>query len=172
MKLLRLKGYIREENRRTGPLLTLTWGSIKFHGKKHMWTHKSNKTKAKSQILNISEFSNHHNKIPWASKYLKNDPDVGCQAYEAVLWGNNHTPSPINKCEKQLMKGFAVLPYSHAVSERIGRLLKQKQIQVSNEQEKKNHQQHFSRPKQQDKTDRPSSKMVYKINCTQSDFVY
>ena len=30
----------------------------------------------------------------------------------------------------------------------------------------------FPRPKQQDETDRPSSGIVYRINCSQCDFVY
>lgn len=45
----------------------------------------------------------------------------------------------------------------------IGPLLKQKQVSYSSK--KKTINSIFPRPKPQDRTDRPSSKMVYKIDC-------
>ena len=94
----------------------------------------------------------------------------------ALLRGNNYPSSFINECEKAMtikptMKGFVVLPYAQGISERIGRLLKQQQIQVFYKPQK-NINGSFARPKQQDKTDRPSSGIVYNINCSQCGFVH
>ena len=53
----------------------------------------------------------------------------------------------------------------------IGRLLKHQQIPVLYKPQK-NINSTFPQPKQQDKIDRPSSGIEYKINCRQCDFVY
>ena len=75
------------------------------------------------------------------------------------------------KSTKPTINGFVVLPYVKGVSERIGRVLKQQSVQVSyNPQRTINSL--FPRPKQQQETDRPSSGVVYKINCSPCDFVY
>ena len=62
-------------------------------------------------------------------------------------------------------KGFAVLPYAQ---ERIGRTLTTDPDSV---QATKTINSIFPSPKQQDETDRASSGIVYKINCSQCDFV-
>ena len=67
--------------------------------------------------------------------------------------------------------GYVVLPYVKGVSERIGRVLKQQSLRVSY-QPQRTINSFFPRPKQQDETDRPSSGIVYRINCSQCDFVY
>ena len=67
--------------------------------------------------------------------------------------------------------GYVVLPYIKGVSERIGRVLKQQSSRVSF-QPQRTINILFPRPKQQDETNRPSSGIVYRINCSQCDFVY
>ena len=67
--------------------------------------------------------------------------------------------------------GYVGLPYVKGVSERIGRVLKQQSLRVFFQQQRTINSL-FPRPKQQDETDRPSSRIVYRINCSQCDFVY
>ena len=64
-----------------------------------------------------------------------------------------------------------MLLYIQGVSERIGHLLNQQQKQLLDKPQKTINSL-FLRPKQKDKTDRPSSGVVYKIRCRQCDFVY
>ena len=98
---------------------------------------------------------------------------------KAVLGENNYSSRFINECERALAakptkpttNGFVVLPYVKDVFERIGRLLKQQSSQVSFKPQRTVNSL-FARPKQQDETDRPSSGVVYRINCSQCDFVY
>ena len=78
---------------------------------------------------------------------------------------------PIQTVTLITTNGFVVLPYVNGVSERIGRLLKQQSLRVSYKPQRTINSL-FSRPKQQDKTDRASSGVVYRINCSQCDFVY
>ena len=75
------------------------------------------------------------------------------------------------KPTKPTTNGFVVLPYVQGVSERIGRSLNQQQKQLLYKPQK-TIKSLFLRPEQQDKTYRPSSGVVYKIRCTQCDFVY
>jgi len=96
-----------------------------------------------------------------------------------VLRENNYPSRFINECERALSTkptkpttyGFVVLPYVKGVSERIGHLLKQQSLQVSYKPQRTINSL-FPRLKQQDETDSPSSGVVYRINCSQCEFVY
>ena len=85
----------------------------------------------------------------------------------------------INKCERSLSKppadlptnGFVVLPYVRGISEKIGRILRQQEIKVAYKPLKTVNSL-FPRPKSQNDVDRPRSDVVYKINCTNCNFVY
>ena len=98
---------------------------------------------------------------------------------KAVLRENNYPSGFIKECERALAtkspkpttNGFVALPYVKGVSERIGRVLKQQSLQVSYKPQRTINSL-FPRPKQQEETDRPSSGVVYRINCSQCDFVY
>jgi len=97
---------------------------------------------------------------------------------KAVLRENNYPSSFIKECKRALetkstkptTNGFVVLPYVKGVSERIGRVLKQQSLQVSYKPQRTINSL-FPSPKQQQETDRPSSGVEYKINCSQCDFV-
>ena len=113
--------------------------------------------------------------IPSTSKGKREE----AQRVKAVLRENNYPSGFIKECERALAtkpsqpttNGFVVLPYVRGVSERIGRVLKQQSLRVSF-QPQRTINSLFPRPKQQDETDRPSSGIVYRINCSQCDFVY
>ena len=137
------------------------------------------------------DFHSHH---PWCHKRsvvntlllrARNIPSTGEGKLEekrrvkAVLRENNSPSSFIKECERALAtksakpttNGFVVVPYVKGVSERIGRVLKQQSLQVSYKPQRTINSL-FPRPKQQEETDRPSSGVVYRINCSQCDFVY
>ena len=84
----------------------------------------------------------------------------------------------IRNCERALTKqpaedtfnGFVVLPYVQGVSEKIGRILKQQKVKVAYKSQQTINSL-FPRPKEQDDSDRQKSGIVYKINCTQCNFV-
>ena len=98
---------------------------------------------------------------------------------KSVLRENNYPSSFINKCERSLSKppedlptnGFVVLPYVQRISEKIGRILRQQEIKVAYKPLKTVNSL-FPRPKSQNDVDRPRSGVVYKINCTNCNFVY
>ena len=98
---------------------------------------------------------------------------------KAVLRDNNYPLSFIQDCERALTKqptennfnGFVVLPYVQGVSEKIGRILKQQKFKVAYKPQLTINSL-FPRPKGQDESDRQKSGIVYKINCTQCNFVY
>ena len=85
----------------------------------------------------------------------------------------------IRNCERALTKqpaednfnGFVVLPYVQGVSEKIGRILKQQKVKVAYKPQQTINSL-FPRPKEQEESDRQKSGLVYKINCTQCNFVY
>ena len=113
--------------------------------------------------------------IPSTSKGKREEE----QRVKAVLRENNYPSGFIKECERPLTtkpsqpttNGYVVLSYVKGVSERIGRVLKQQSLRVSF-QPQRTINSLFPRPKQQDETDRPSSGIVYRINCSQCDFVY
>ena len=98
---------------------------------------------------------------------------------KAVLRDNNYPLSFIRDCERALTKqptennfnGFVVLPYVQGVSEKIGHILKQQKVKVAYKLQL-TISNLFPRPKEQDESDRQKSGIVYKINCTQCNFVY
>ena len=67
--------------------------------------------------------------------------------------------------------GFVVLPYVQGVSEKRGRSLKQQKVKVAYKRQQTINSL-FPRPKEQDDSDRQKSSIVYKIYCTQCNFVY
>ena len=67
--------------------------------------------------------------------------------------------------------GFVVLPYVRGISERIGRVLRQQQVKVAYKPQITINSL-FPRPKAQKEADRSQSGVVYKISCTNCDFVY
>ena len=85
----------------------------------------------------------------------------------------------IQNCERALTKqpadnsfnGVVVLPYVQGVSEKIGRILKQQKVKVAYKPQLTINSL-FPRPKERDDSDRQKSGIVYKINCTQCNFVY
>ena len=101
------------------------------------------------------------------------------QRVKAVLRENNYPSGFIKEYERVLAtkpsqsttNGYVVLPYFKGVFERIGRVLKPQSLRVFL-QSQRTINSLFPRPKQQDETDRPSSGIVYRINCSQCDFVY
>ena len=113
--------------------------------------------------------------IPSTSKGKREE----VQRVKAVLRENNYPSGFIKECKRALAtkpsqpttNGYVVLPYVKGVSERIGRVLKQQSLRVSY-QPRKTINSLFPQPKQQDETDHPSSGIVYRINCSQCDFVY
>ena len=98
---------------------------------------------------------------------------------KSVLRENNYPSSFINNCERSLSKppadlptnGFVVLPYVQGISEKIGCILRQQEIKVAYKPLKTVNSL-FPRPKFQNDVDRPRSGVVYKINCTNCNFVY
>ena len=98
---------------------------------------------------------------------------------KSVLRENNYPSSFINKCKRSLSKppadlptnGFVVLPYVQGISEKIGRILRQQEIKVTYKPLKTVNSL-FPRPKSQNDVDRLRSGVVYKINCTNCNFVY
>jgi len=85
----------------------------------------------------------------------------------------------IRNCERALtkqpavdnFKGFVVLLYVQGVSEKIGRILKQQKVKVACKPQQTINSL-FPLPKERDDSDRQTSGIVYKINCTQCNFVY
>ena len=67
--------------------------------------------------------------------------------------------------------GFVVLPYVQGVSEKIGRTLNQQKVKVAYKPQL-TISSLFPRPKELDDSDRQKSGIVYKISCTQCNFVY
>ena len=106
--------------------------------------------------------------IPLASKGKRKE----AQRVKAVLLENNYPSGFIKECERALAtkpsqpttNGFVVLPYVRGVSKRISCVLKQQSLRISF-QPQRTINSLFSRPKQQDETDCPSSGIVYRINC-------
>ena len=99
---------------------------------------------------------------------------------KAVLRENNYPSSFINSRERALSdpptttitsNGFVVLPYVRGISERIGRVLRQQHVKVAYKPQITINSP-FPRPKAQKHADRPQSGIVYKISCTNCDFVY
>ena len=113
--------------------------------------------------------------IPSANKGRREET----KRVKAVLRDNNYPLSFIQDCERALTKqptennfnGFVVLPYVQGVSEKIGRILKQQKVKVAYKPQL-TIKSLFPRPKEQDDSDRQKSGIVYKINCTQCNFVY
>ena len=101
------------------------------------------------------------------------------QRVKAVLRDNNYPMSFIQNCERSLTKqpadnnfsGFVVLPYVQGVSEKIGRTLNQQKVKVAYKSQL-TISSLFPRPKELDDSDRQKSGIVYKISCTQCNFVY
>ena len=85
----------------------------------------------------------------------------------------------IQKCERALttkpvennFNGFVLLLYVHGVSRKIGRILKQQKVKVAYKPQQTINSL-FPRPKELDDSDRQKSGIVYKISCTQCNFVY
>jgi len=97
-----------------------------------------------------------------------------------LLRENYYPSSFINSCERALSypptttitsNGFVVLPYVRGISERIGRVLRQQQVKVAYKPQITINSL-FPRPKAQKEADRSQSGVVYKISCTNCDFVY
>ena len=115
------------------------------------------------------------NNIPSTNKGRREET----QRIKAVLRDNNYPMPFIGNCERALTKqpaensfnGFVVLPYVHGVSEKIGRILKQQKVKVAYKPQQTINSL-FPRPKELDDSDRQKSGIVYKINCTQCNFVY
>ena len=85
----------------------------------------------------------------------------------------------IHKCERALttqpaennFNGFVALPYVQCVSEKIGRVLNQEKVKVAYTPQQTINSL-FPRRKELDDSDRQESGIVYKITCTQCNFVY
>ena len=85
----------------------------------------------------------------------------------------------IQNCERALtkqpaennFKGSVVLPYVQGISEKIGRILKQQNVKVSYKPQLTINSL-IPCPKELDDSDRQKSGIVYKISCTQCNFVY
>ena len=98
---------------------------------------------------------------------------------KAVLRDNNYPLSSIHNCERALttqpaesnFNGFVVLPYVQGISEKIGRILNQQKVKVAYKPQQTINSL-FPRPKELDDSDRQKSGIVYKISCTQCNFVY
>jgi len=98
---------------------------------------------------------------------------------KAVVRENNYSSCFISECERALAtkptkpttNGFVVLPYVKDIPERISRLLKQQSLQISHKPQRTIISP-FPRLKQQNETDYPSFGVVYRINCSQCNFVY
>ena len=98
---------------------------------------------------------------------------------KAVLRDNNYPLSFLHNCERALttqpaennFNGFVVLPYVQSVSEKIGRILNQHKVKVAYKPQQTINSL-FPRPKELDDSDRQKSGNVYKISCTQCNFVY
>ena len=94
---------------------------------------------------------------------------------KAVLRDNNY---PSSFSERSLSKlptdlpsnGFVVLPYVQGISERISRMLRQQQIKVAFKPLRTLNS-FFSRPKAQERVDRPHSGTFWH-SCTNCSFVY
>ena len=101
------------------------------------------------------------------------------QRVKAVLRNNNYPMSFIQNCERASttqraennFNDFVVLPYVQGVSEKIGRILKQQKVKVAYKPQQTINSL-FPRPKELDDSDRQKSGIVYKISCTQCNFVY
>ena len=85
--------------------------------------------------------------------------------YSKLREGVNQQPAENN------FNGFVVLPYVQGVSEKISRILKQQKVKVAYKPQQTINSL-FPRPKERDDSDRQKSGIVYKINCTQCNFVY
>ena len=115
------------------------------------------------------------NNIPSTNKGRRDET----QRVKAVLRDNNHPTSFIQNCERSLTKqhaenkfnGFVVLPYVQGVSEKIGRILKQQKVKIACKPQLTINSL-FPRLKERDDSDRQKSGIVYKVNCTQCNFVY
>ena len=116
------------------------------------------------------------NNIPSTNKGRREET----QRVKAVLRDNNYPMmSFIQNCESALTKqpaennfhSFAVLPYIQGVSEKICRILKQQKVEVAYKPQLTINSL-FLRPKELDDSDRQKPGIVYKINCTQCNFVY
>ncbi|XP_015780594.1 PREDICTED: uncharacterized protein LOC107358508 [Acropora digitifera] len=98
---------------------------------------------------------------------------------KAVVRDNNYPLSFIHNCERALttqptehnFNGFVVLPYVRGVSEKIGRILNQQKVKVAYKPQQTINSL-FPRPKELDDSDRQKSGIVYKLSCTQCNFVY
>ena len=85
----------------------------------------------------------------------------------------------IQNCQRALTKqpadnnfnGFVVLPYVQGVFEKIGRMLNQQKVKVAYKPQL-TISSLFPCPKKLDNSDRQRSGIVYKISCTQCNFVY
>ena len=115
------------------------------------------------------------NNIPSTNKGRREET----QRVKAVLRDINYPMSFIRDCERTLTKqpaennfnGFVVLPYVQGVSEKIDRILKQQKVKVAYKPQQTINSL-FPRPKELDDSDRQKPGTVYKINCTQCNFVY
>ena len=98
---------------------------------------------------------------------------------KAVLRDNNYPLSFLHNRERVLttqpaennFNGFVVLPYVQGVSEKIGRILNQQKVKVAYKPQQTINSL-FPRPKELDDSDRQKSGIVYKLSCTQCNFVY
>ena len=85
----------------------------------------------------------------------------------------------VRNCERALTKqpaksnfsGFVVLSYVQGLSEKIGRILKQQEVKVAYKPQQTINSL-FLCPKELDDSGHQKSGIVYKINCTQCNFVY
>ena len=101
------------------------------------------------------------------------------QLVRAVLRDNNYPMFFIQNCKRALTKqlaeknfsGFVVLPNIQSVSEKIGGILKQQQVKVAYKPQLTINSL-FPRHKKLDDSDRQKSGIVYRISCTQCNFVY
>ena len=115
------------------------------------------------------------NNIPSTNKGRREET----QRVKAVLQDNNYPMSFIQNCERALTKqpaennfnGFVVLPYVQGVSEKIGRIVKQQKVKVAYKPQLTINSL-FPSPKELDDAERQKSGIVYKISCTQCNFVY
>ena len=115
------------------------------------------------------------NKIPSTNKGRREET----QRVKAIQQDNNYPMCFIQNCKRALTKqpannnfhGFVVLPYVQGISEKIGRTLKHQQVKVAYKPQLTINGL-FPHCKELDDSDRQKSGIVYKINCTQCNFVY
>ena len=128
-------------------------------------------------------------KDPWPTVWLKEQTTFRQQIKEDKKKRNESKPfceitivpwPLIENSERALTKqpaennfnGFVVLPYVQGVSEKIGRILKQQKVKVAYKPQQIINSLFLHPIQERDNSDRQKTGILYKINCTQCNFVH